>query len=90
MSYARFSEGDVYVYGDVRGGISCDACCLSPSTRPENLIGYERFNCATLAEMLVHLAAHRAAGHDVDEAHDSIVAEIAAAPACPAPPETPT
>ena len=30
MSYCRFSEGDVYMYGDVEGGFTCLACLLAP------------------------------------------------------------
>jgi len=29
MSYCRFSEGDVYMYASVRGGIECCACRLA-------------------------------------------------------------
>ena len=30
MSYCRFSDGDVYMYADVGGGITCCACRLAP------------------------------------------------------------
>lgn len=58
MSYVRFAwEGsDVYVYDSCSGGIECCGCRFGSS-----------FNCATPEEMIVHMAAHRRAGHFVPE-----------------------
>lgn len=67
MSYARFSNGDVYVYatGDK---IICCACKLS-EPRGEVTLGR--------ADMILHLEAHRAAGHDVpEEASDRLRWEL--------------
>jgi len=46
----------VYVYADVRGGITCEDC-------PRGA----QFNCATPREMFEHLVAHRSKGDRVPE-----------------------
>lgn len=59
MSYARFGENDsdVYVYLDSRGALTCCGCWLSDRSQD----GF------SLEGMLVHLDAHRAAGHTVND-----------------------
>jgi len=41
MSYCRFLSGDVYMYADVSGGITCCACSLSDSVKTIFTSGYE-------------------------------------------------
>lgn len=67
MSYARFIDSDVYVFATTEGTVECMSCWLQPSTRPENLIGYETHVSASLPDMIAHLALHRAAGYNVDD-----------------------
>jgi hypothetical protein len=57
MSYARFSYADVYVYLDVNGYLRCCGCSLDK----------ERWDYETTADLLAHLDAHKAAGHDVPD-----------------------
>lgn len=56
MSYARFGEGDVYVYDSISGGFECCSCSLQES-------GY--FVSQTRSAMLEHLEKHIEAGHYV-------------------------
>jgi hypothetical protein len=59
MALARFGrDSDVYVYEDSRGGYTCQAC---------ELLQRGEFRCATAAEMIPHLLAHRARGDGVPE-----------------------
>ena len=60
MSYARFSEGDVYVY-DSGKTITCSACRLIGDGFSFDMI------CDTPAQMLAHPEQHIAAGHHVPE-----------------------
>ncbi len=57
MSYCRFSEGDEYVYLDCSGYLTCCGCHLDPPAWEHH----------STADMLAHLDAHRAAGHDVPD-----------------------
>ena len=71
MSYARFGEGDVYVYGDVSGLMRCQACELARAVGDEST--FSRGDYWTAAkdereqarEMIAHLEKHVAAGHTV-------------------------
>lgn len=56
MSYARFGcdDSDVYVYADVRGGITCCGCGICDGSI---------VNLQTSGQMVEHLDAHRAKGH---------------------------
>ena len=74
MSYARFIEGDVYIFADVRGGYTCCWCSLAPPSQglwiwePESTPLHDLpadFNCQTLTELRVHVLAHIEAGHSV-------------------------
>ena len=56
MSYARFSEGDVYVY-DNGTQVICSGCNL----RDDDL----SYKCTTAVEMLSHVNEHIEAGHTV-------------------------
>lgn len=62
MSICRFdADSDVYVFYDLRGGITCCFCSLDvPEDAPLHNI-----NVATEEEMLAHLWAHVGAGHNV-------------------------
>lgn len=64
MSFARFSDGDVYVYLNTDGLFECCACTLSLSGQPPT--GWCHL-VETSAEMLAHLEAHRAVGDDVPD-----------------------
>lgn len=90
MSYCRFSEGDVYLIGTIRGTreeFYCCGCLLNPKEWHEEdghfLGGYlrsinneEDFHSPSRAETYRHLEAHVAAGHHVpDRALDGIAAE---------------
>lgn len=64
MSYARWSEGDVYVYEDVSGGFTCCGCSLHPDNDKEDGPDeVKSINVKTRQEMLAHLDKHVAAGH---------------------------
>lgn len=60
MSYARFSEGDVYVFptGD---GIECCACSLEPGQWGHWLATGDSHR-EQVTKMLTHLARHQLAG----------------------------
>ena len=64
MSYARWSEGDVYVFGNVKGGITCMQCKLMPGEE-EGWTG--DFSCSFPEGMLLHLQEHKDAGHSVPD-----------------------
>lgn len=57
MSYARFSRtSDVYLYADVKGGLTCCGCALQSD--------WAAFiNMQTPEEAIAHLREHEAAGH---------------------------
>lgn len=55
MSFARFSEGDVYVYLNTSGLYECCFCDLAG----------ECVRVPTAAEMLSHVEEHRRAGHKI-------------------------
>lgn len=83
MSYARFIEGDVYVYGthlhgDKTEGFTCCACLLIPArwVEDDGILGGHiesvsgeplSFDTESRAEMILHLRRHQAAGHDVPD-----------------------
>ena len=68
MSYARFGEGDVYVYCSTPGSFICDFCRLS---------GYGDFHSTTRSGMITHLEQHIEAGHVVpSEAIERLQEEI--------------
>lgn len=65
MSYARLSYCDVYVFLSVGGHLECSMCALGPT-----------FTASKTDDMLAHLDAHRAAGHDVpDETYEELRAD---------------
>lgn len=60
MSYARFSaDSDVYVFLNTGGYLDCCYCSLSAAPRTS-------FRCATVTDMVDHLAEHVAAGDKVE------------------------
>jgi hypothetical protein len=63
MSYARWSEGDVYVFADASGGITCMSCKLMP----EDDGWHEDFRCSVPEEMFFHLQGHKNVGHSVPD-----------------------
>lgn len=60
MSYARFSEGDVYLYASVGGGIFCDSCRLRVSSAPAAPF-------TTYDEAIAHVREHMKHGHRVPD-----------------------
>jgi len=75
MSLARWLEGDVYVFYDSMGGVTCMSCRFMPlavqhkkGSRFSALNGlefYMDFNTNSRTEMLAHLKQHREAGDRV-------------------------
>ena len=68
MSYARKSEGDVYVYGDIsdrKGELRCCDCTLLLSMPPVGGVweGSLHFIAASHKDMIAHLKEHQAVGH---------------------------
>ncbi len=59
MSYCRFSEGDVYMYPHVDGGIRCCGCLLNEPNDDHD----PHFDHPEHA--LEHLYAHERSGHKV-------------------------
>jgi len=67
MSYARFSEGDVYLFAHADfGGWLCQGCGL-PEDHEKRFGGEHSCWLVTASEVLEHLEAHIEAGHDVPE-----------------------
>jgi hypothetical protein len=70
MSYCRFVEADVYIFGTFKNKFECCACSLS-----EEL--FESFISDTEEEMLEHIKAHRKKGNYVpDYVDDRLLQEI--------------
>jgi len=70
MSYARKSDGDVYVYSDIsdrKGEIRCCDCTLLLSMQPVGGVweGSLHFIAASPKDMVSHLKEHQAVGHRV-------------------------
>lgn len=61
MSYARWSEGDAYVYPSVHGHLECMGCSLEST--PEE--PHKSFRTKKRSEMIAHIERHIAAGHVV-------------------------
>lgn len=77
MSYCRFGEGDVYVFPSSldrdNGLIDCCACILQKT--PDQVFGDNVV--LPPAEMIEHLKAHRAAGHNVpDFVFEAIISDF--------------
>jgi hypothetical protein len=60
MSYARFLEGDVYVFMSTSGFLECCACFLSESKEWSST-----FRASSTQQMVDHLDQHKEAGHFV-------------------------
>jgi len=71
MAYCRWSDGDVYVYGDVndrKGEIRCCSCELRFLAQPVGGVfekPYPSFIAAGPKEMIAHLKEHEAVGQRV-------------------------
>ena len=80
MSYARWSEGDIYVYGMSDGSYVCMQCPLMPTfqgtfafqvlsddpeLRDAKSTIHESFSCHTLKELQTHILQHIEEGHSV-------------------------
>jgi hypothetical protein len=57
MSYCRWSEGDVYAFGDCEGQYTCCCCLFETGLRSKQV--------KTLFGLLLHLLRHKFAGHYV-------------------------
>lgn len=68
MSFARFGEGDVYVFEHVAGYITCCACIMADEA-------WASVDFSTPRATLKHLDEHDALGHDVEVARENILAE---------------
>ena len=78
MSYCRFIEGDIYLYYDVYGGLTCMACSLMPVREvtgglfdiPEDDPLFIHDNFITKDDydlMIEHVGEHRAAGESIPD-----------------------
>ena len=69
MGWARFArDSEVYIFDDVRGGITCCGC---------KLVGFPNdFNCETEDEMANHIIDHARAGHIIPDYLMQTVREI--------------
>ena len=67
MSYCRFSDGDVYLFPDIRGGWTCCACRLNPADTSGLYAFLPDTKVFTVGEVRAHLQAHVDAGHDVPD-----------------------
>lgn len=78
MSYARWSEGDVYVWGTSKGEYVCMLCSLqTKSADPE--VWPDDFDCKTAQAMHAHLRQHEDAGDCIpSRAFALLEADIAA------------
>jgi len=65
MSYARFSEGDIYLYKNVGGGWTCCACTEAGHT----------VNFATIGAVANHVRQHADAGDDIPPRASRRIAE---------------
>lgn len=66
MSFARWGEGDLYVYADVSGGVTCCGCWLHTSTEDHDGIYFgESQHFYDLDSLLQHYRDHQVAGHSV-------------------------
>jgi hypothetical protein len=76
MAYCRWGDGDLYIYEDARGGLTCCGCKLQEQP-PAGFDGAS-FNCSTRSAMIAHIDEHRAAGHEVQKGVvDALREEIA-------------
>lgn len=73
MSFARFSDSDIYLYEHVGGFIECCGCSLSKPEEEDEIFGYTKLN--TPREALAHLDEHEAAGDDTGGARKRIERE---------------
>jgi len=69
MSYARFSEGDIYIYEHVHGRLVCENCLFRPPLpTPPGLRQLRRNHpTRTRRAMLHHIASHAASGHAIPD-----------------------
>lgn len=71
MSFARFSNADIYMFEAAGGWIECCGCWLSEDIEDDTWI----LRLPTPREALAHLDAHEAAGHDIGGARERIEKE---------------
>lgn len=70
MAYCRFSDGDIYLYQSIGGGIFCDMCPLQPPLTSADAAANV---FATYDETIAHVQKHIAAGHHVP---DGVIEEL--------------
>lgn len=63
MSYARFSEGDIYLYACVSGGIFCCSCRLVRHSEESSRL----WKFDTYDDAIAHVRKHIEAGDRVPE-----------------------
>lgn len=65
LSFARFSNSDVYIFEHANGFIECCGCILT-EPEPDEIVGFAKL--ATPREAISHLEEHEASGDDVGSA----------------------
>jgi len=75
MSYARWGNGDVYVFGTVDNTYICMCCSMEPEKEIKKSVGLFSgfsgmkmrgdFECGTRPEMIIHLEQHIELGETV-------------------------
>ena len=71
MSYARWSEGDVYIYRGTDGMYHCMCCPFMPTHKKRlfwtasEIEMHGCFSTGSGQEMLKHMKKHQEAGHEV-------------------------
>jgi hypothetical protein len=72
MSYARFSEGDIYIFRSweelgVDVWICCGCCLTEIKEFTPGYKWYDDFKTYKIKEMVAHVESHIAAGHRVPQ-----------------------
>lgn len=89
MSFARFSDTDIYIFEHAAGFIQCCGCTLKSRLKPEeeriveylsrpkysifNDVGIDMVNLATPREALNHLEEHIKIGDNIGQAKQHIL-----------------
>jgi hypothetical protein len=65
VSFARFSNSDVYIFEHVGGFIQCCGCSI-PESKKEEIFGFA--DLETPRDAIEHLKSHKKAGDDIGDA----------------------
>jgi hypothetical protein len=69
MAWSRFSSSDLYTFPSERStgpSLECCSCWLMPDG--------DTFHTATIESFVAHVGHHRAAGHDVPDGLEELIA----------------